>query len=285
MTGLETALSVVQHTMIETGLMGWADFARVTSTAPAAIGRLEDQGRPLDAGEPANVTLVDPAARWTVTLLRWQPWAVTLRLPAGNFPARWWRRSSRATPPSSTANSTPRTGGSPKHRPHRDDRGGPQLMDKLPFFLIMLALAVGIFALLAVGWRNRLRRQADVDPLPEIPGALGAALAVADGQYVASTTAGDWLDRIAVHNLGIRTNAELSVHPEGVLFDRSGAAPVLIRPQASPACGRKAAWPGSSSKRTDCWCSAGCSAPANWIPGSGPGTPTTKPSSSTPCKI
>jgi len=105
-------------------------------------------------------------------------------------------------------------------------------MDKLPFFLIMLALAVGIFALLAVGWRNRLRRQADVDPLPEIPGELGAAVAVADGQYVASTTAGDWLDRIAVHNLGIRTNAELSVHPEGVLFDRSGAAPVFI-PAAS----------------------------------------------------
>ena len=105
-------------------------------------------------------------------------------------------------------------------------------MDKLPFFLIMLALAVGIFALLAVGWRNRLRRQADVDPLPEIPGALGAALAVADGQYVASTTAGDWLDRIAVHNLGLRTNAELSVHPEGVLFDRSGAGPVFI-PAAS----------------------------------------------------
>lgn len=105
-------------------------------------------------------------------------------------------------------------------------------MDKLPFFLIMLALAVGIFAMLAVGWRNRLRRQADVDPLPEIPGALGAAVAVADGQYVASTTAGDWLDRIAVHNLGIRTNAELSVHREGVLFDRSGAAPVFI-PAAS----------------------------------------------------
>ena len=101
-------------------------------------------------------------------------------------------------------------------------------MDKLPFFLLMLALALGIFAMLAVGWRNRLRRQADVDPLPEIPAELGAPLAAADGQYVASTTAGDWLDRIAVHNLGIRTNAELSVHPEGVLFDRSGAGPVFI---------------------------------------------------------
>ena len=66
MTGLETALSVVQHTMIETGLLTWADFARVTSTAAAQIGRLADQGRPLDAGEPANIILVDPAARWTV---------------------------------------------------------------------------------------------------------------------------------------------------------------------------------------------------------------------------
>ena len=105
-------------------------------------------------------------------------------------------------------------------------------MDKLPFFLLMLALAVGIFAMLALGWRNRLRRQGDVDQLPEIPAELGAAVAVADGQYVASTTAGDWLDRIAVHNLGIRTNAELSVHAQGVLFDRSGAGPVFI-PAAS----------------------------------------------------
>ncbi|PYI37971.1 dihydroorotase [Arthrobacter psychrolactophilus] len=66
MTGLETALSVVQETMIETGLMSWADFARVTSTAPAQIGQLADQGRPLEVGEPANIVLVDAAARWNV---------------------------------------------------------------------------------------------------------------------------------------------------------------------------------------------------------------------------
>lgn len=66
MTGLETAASVVQHTMIETGLMGWDGFVRATSTAPADIGRLEHQGRPLRVGEPANITLIDPAARWTV---------------------------------------------------------------------------------------------------------------------------------------------------------------------------------------------------------------------------
>ena len=66
MTGLETALSVVQSAMVETGMMGWDDVARVLSTAPARIGRVPGHGRPLDAGEPANVVLLDPAASWTV---------------------------------------------------------------------------------------------------------------------------------------------------------------------------------------------------------------------------
>ncbi|HEY5554141.1 MAG TPA: amidohydrolase family protein, partial [Cellulomonas sp.] len=66
MTGLETALSVVQEAMVDTGRMTWADVARVLSSAPAAIGRVADQGRPIAVGEPANLTLVDPAARWVV---------------------------------------------------------------------------------------------------------------------------------------------------------------------------------------------------------------------------
>ena len=95
--------------------------------------------------------------------------------------------------------------------------------------LLLTLVLIGVaLTLIWLGWRNRLRRQADVDPLPGIPAELGFPLAAADGQYVASTTAGDWLDRIAVHNLGIRTNAELSVHAEGVLFERSGAGPVFI---------------------------------------------------------
>jgi dihydroorotase len=66
MTGLETALSVVQETMVDTGRMTWADVARVMSTAPARIGRVSDHGRPLAVGEPANLTLVDPAIRRVV---------------------------------------------------------------------------------------------------------------------------------------------------------------------------------------------------------------------------
>jgi dihydroorotase len=66
MTGLETALSVVQETMVDTGLLDWSGVALRMSVTPATIGRLPNQGRPLAAGEPAHVTLVDPAARWTV---------------------------------------------------------------------------------------------------------------------------------------------------------------------------------------------------------------------------
>jgi dihydroorotase len=66
MTGLETALSVVQHSMIDTGLMSWADLADRMSYRPAAIGQIGDHGRPLEAGVPANLTLVDPAAQRTV---------------------------------------------------------------------------------------------------------------------------------------------------------------------------------------------------------------------------
>lgn len=66
MLGLQTALSVVIETMVETGRLSWREVADRMSTAPAIIGRVESQGRPLEVGEPANLVLVDPRARWHV---------------------------------------------------------------------------------------------------------------------------------------------------------------------------------------------------------------------------
>ncbi|HJU96831.1 MAG TPA: dihydroorotase [Jiangellaceae bacterium] len=66
MLGLETALSVVQATMVDTGMLDWASAADRLSAAPARIGRCDTgdhaQGRPLAPGEPANLVLVDPSA-------------------------------------------------------------------------------------------------------------------------------------------------------------------------------------------------------------------------------
>jgi len=67
MLGLQTALSVVVSTMVEPGLLDWRGVARVMSENPARIVGLDDQGRPLEVGEPANLTVVDPGASWTVT--------------------------------------------------------------------------------------------------------------------------------------------------------------------------------------------------------------------------
>ncbi|HEX8487820.1 MAG TPA: dihydroorotase, partial [Propionibacteriaceae bacterium] len=80
MLGLETALAVVLETMVGPGRLGWADVAMRMSYRPARIARLGDQGRPLTVGEPANLVLVDPAARAVVdrnasaSLSRNNPW-------------------------------------------------------------------------------------------------------------------------------------------------------------------------------------------------------------------
>jgi dihydroorotase len=66
MLGLETALSVVSEVMVRPGLLGWADVARVMSSAPARIGGLAHQGRELAIGSPAHITLVDPDREVTV---------------------------------------------------------------------------------------------------------------------------------------------------------------------------------------------------------------------------
>lgn len=52
MTGLETALSIAQHTLVDTGLLTWADVARVLSETPARIGGLGSRADRWPRGSP-----------------------------------------------------------------------------------------------------------------------------------------------------------------------------------------------------------------------------------------
>ncbi|MCS5496896.1 dihydroorotase [Cnuibacter physcomitrellae] len=70
MVGLESALPVVQTALVDTGLIGWADVARILSTEPARIGRLAGHSHAFEPGSAANLTLVDPAASSTFELDR-----------------------------------------------------------------------------------------------------------------------------------------------------------------------------------------------------------------------
>jgi dihydroorotase len=62
MVGLESALSVVQLAMVESGLIGWADVARILSARPAEIGGLTGYADAFAPGSAANITLYDATA-------------------------------------------------------------------------------------------------------------------------------------------------------------------------------------------------------------------------------
>jgi dihydroorotase len=64
MLGLETALSIVVDVALEQ--LGWDGIAQRMSRTPARIAGLTEHGLDPAVGVPANITLVDPAARWTV---------------------------------------------------------------------------------------------------------------------------------------------------------------------------------------------------------------------------
>ena len=66
MVGLETALSVVVKTMIETKLMTWSDLIDRMSIAPARIAGYTNQGNEITVGNSANLILIDQDRKWRV---------------------------------------------------------------------------------------------------------------------------------------------------------------------------------------------------------------------------
>jgi len=66
MLGLETALSIVQKTMVDTGFMNWNQVADRMSVTPARIGGYENHGQTLVAGSIANLVVINPTLQWTV---------------------------------------------------------------------------------------------------------------------------------------------------------------------------------------------------------------------------
>ena len=63
MLGLETAFSIAQFALVDTGLLDWRGLADRMSVRPARIGGVESQGQGLIPGAPAHVCVVDPTAR------------------------------------------------------------------------------------------------------------------------------------------------------------------------------------------------------------------------------
>jgi dihydroorotase len=59
MLGLETAASIVQKVLVDSGLTSWRRFSEVMSTNPAKISGI-NQGQEISVGSQANLVLIDP---------------------------------------------------------------------------------------------------------------------------------------------------------------------------------------------------------------------------------
>jgi hypothetical protein len=91
--------------------------------------------------------------------------------------------------------------------------------------IVILAL---VFTGMALGWRARRRRQADVARPATPPAELGDVARRDDLFYVATTPADAPLERITVHGLGFRGRAEITVAAAGIRLDIAGEPPAVI---------------------------------------------------------
>lgn len=101
-------------------------------------------------------------------------------------------------------------------------------MDRYVSATLVLAFLVVALLLLALGWRNRRKRQSFLPPLSSVPAELGTVILESSGLYVATTLSGERLERVAVRGLGFRSRVSLAVHASGVVLSIPGQADSFI---------------------------------------------------------
>lgn len=94
--------------------------------------------------------------------------------------------------------------------------------------LVILAMIVIAFVFMALGWRNRRRRQADLDVVPVPPAEIGEEIAHERVLYVATTLAEEPLERVVVAGLGFRAKGEVRIARGGLVLDLAGARTAFI---------------------------------------------------------
>ena len=94
---------------------------------------------------------------------------------------------------------------------------------------LVALLITFIIALMMRGWRERGRQQAEqLGTLPDLPSQVGSAAITTPGVYVGCTMEPAWSQRITAGDLGYRSKAVLTRHPEGILVQRVRAQPIWI---------------------------------------------------------
>jgi hypothetical protein len=116
--------------------------------------------------------------------------------------------------------------------PYTEQAGVTNWPARIVLVLVVLALIALALWGMRRGWVNRARRQQDL-PAPDDAAPAGADLGdPIEGLFAGTGVNGDWMDRIVVFDLGVRSRATIAWGPPGVWLDRQGARSLFI-PAAS----------------------------------------------------
>lgn len=101
-------------------------------------------------------------------------------------------------------------------------------MDRTTSTTIIIALIILVLVGMILGWKARQRRQSAIPTPSAVPSETGAVRFSAETFYVATTIAGEPLNRVAVRGLGFRGRATVTVTDLGVILGIAGAPEAFI---------------------------------------------------------
>ena len=101
-------------------------------------------------------------------------------------------------------------------------------MDKVIPGVIVLVILLIALTLMVLGWRARARRQVQLDEPQFVPAETGEYIGDYETFYVATTMAGQPLNRVVVQGLGFRAKAFLRVSSGGVVIPIDGQRDIFI---------------------------------------------------------
>jgi hypothetical protein len=92
---------------------------------------------------------------------------------------------------------------------------------------ILLVIAL-VYWLMRQGWNWRKTVQSGLPEPTAVPTRTTEAILETEGRYAGTTTAGNWLDRVAAHHLGDRSLVELTLSAEGLKVVRPASQSFFI---------------------------------------------------------
>jgi hypothetical protein len=112
-----------------------------------------------------------------------------------------------------------------------DDRRSRPVTDwggRIAWIIGLLLFIALCYWLMREGWKWRRLLQSGIPPLPAVPDQPGEPRLAMTGRYHGTTTAGQWLDRVVAHGLGVRSRVELTLTERGLAVVRPGATDFFV---------------------------------------------------------